>query len=260
VSTHPPIARHYVHIYDRLVTRHLTLLAIALTAIAVACTGNRPAAPPTATNGAATPVASAASSTAPAVPTATTNASPAATAVTTPTSAGSTTTPTVSTPPPPPTPIPTPRITPTPGIKGEPIASTSSLSRSELPLVEFSRGSTPVASLPIEVLPPDEFPVGFSGRPSLSEERGMLFWYAKMARGSFWMKDTHFDLAIAFVASDETIVDIVEMQRESTSVVTPKADYQYAIEAPAGWYLAHGVRLGDRAHLAFPLPSYLTNQ
>gem|GEM_PF-3376401 len=219
-------------------TRTLSLLAIAITAIAVACTSKAPdAATPTATGaGAAT---TSTSSTAPGA----TSTTPSTTATT---PAASATTVAVS--------------TNTPAIKGEPIASTSSLSRSELPLVQVTRGGTPVASLPIEVLPPDEFPVGFSGRPSIGEERGMLFWYAKMTRGSFWMKNTHFDLAIAFVSSDETIVDIVEMQRESTSIVTPKADYQYAIEAPAGWYLAHGVRLGDRAHLAFPLPSYLTNQ
>ena len=88
----------------------------------------------------------------------------------------------------------------------------------------------------------------------------MLFYYPKMARGSFWMNNTHFDLAIAFVADGEGVVDIVEMQRESTAIVTPKADYRYSIEAPAGWYLSKGVRLGDRARLAFPLPAYLTPQ
>ena len=158
------------------------------------------------------------------------------------------------------TPIATPSASPTPAITGQPIASTSALARDQLPLVEFVRDGKTVASLPIEVLPPSEYTIGFSGRPALSEERGMLFHYGKMGRGSFWMKDTHFDLAIAFVADGEGIVEIVEMQRDSTSIVTPKADYRYAIEAPAGWYLSKGIRLGDRARLAFPLPSYLTNQ
>lgn len=158
------------------------------------------------------------------------------------------------------TPIATPGITPTPAIPGQPIASTSTLTRAQLPLVEFVRGGQVIAALPIEVLPPAEFSIGFSGRPTLAEERGMLFYYPKMARGSFWMSNTHFDLAIAFVADGEAIVDIVEMQRELTTIVTPKADYRYAIEAPAGWYLSKGIRLGDRARLAFPLPAYLTPQ
>src|SRR5207253_2714575 len=112
--------------------------------------------------------------------------------------------------------------------------------------------------LPIEVPPPSEYQIGLSGRSSLGDERGMLFYYRQMNRQAFWMKDTHFDLAIAFVDSSERIVDIQEMQMESTAIVTPKADYQYAIEAPAGWYLQHRVGIGDSARLAFPLPSYLT--
>ena len=139
--------------------------------------------------------------------------------------------------------------------RSQPISSTVTLARSQLPIAEFSRGGQVIATLPIEVLPPSEFTIGFSGRPALSEERGMLFYYPKMARGAFWMNNTHFDLAIAFVADSEAIVDIAEMQRESTSIVTPKADYRYAIEAPAGWYLSKGIRLGDRARLAFPLPA-----
>ncbi|RLT27740.1 MAG: DUF192 domain-containing protein [Chloroflexi bacterium] len=234
-------------------TRIASVLAIIAAAILVACNSNTPAA--------AIPTASAPpAETSSATPGATATTPGAATAITTVVTGPTGTSVPVATPTAAPTPIPTPHITPTPAIKGEPIASTSSLSKSELPLVRFTRRDALVASLPIEVLPPDEFPVGFSGRPSIGDERGMLFWYQKMARGSFWMKNTHFDLAIAFVASDETIVDIVEMHRESTSIVTPKADYQYAIEAPAGWYLGHGIALGDHAHLAFPLPSYLTNQ
>lgn len=159
-----------------------------------------------------------------------------------------------------PTPIATPSASATPAIPGQPIASTATLARALLPPVEFVRNGQVIASLPIEVLPPKEFTIGFSGRPALTEERGMLFYYPKMTRGSFWMNNTHFDLAIAFVADSEAVVDIVEMQRESTSIVTPKADYRYAIEAPAGWYLSKGIRVGDRARLAFPLPSYLTQQ
>lgn len=147
-----------------------------------------------------------------------------------------------------------PSVTPTPAIAGQPIASTANIPRALLPTVEFSRGATLLATLPIEVPPREEYSIGLSGRQALYEERGMLFHYAAMARGSFWMKDTHFDLAIAFVDNNETIVDIFEMQAESTTVMTPRADYRYAIEAPSNWYLQRGVRVGDRARLAFTLP------
>jgi uncharacterized membrane protein (UPF0127 family) len=156
------------------------------------------------------------------------------------------------------TPIPvfTPTVTPTPAIAGEPIASTANIPRASLPVAEFSRAGNVVARLPIEVPPRTEYSVGFSGRRTLGDERGMLFYYADKG-GAFWMFNTHYDLAIAFVAADETIVDIQEMQAESTMHVNARADYKYAIEAPAGWYLKNGVRTGDRARLAFTLPPFL---
>jgi uncharacterized membrane protein (UPF0127 family) len=150
----------------------------------------------------------------------------------------------------------TPTVTPTPAIAGEPIARTANIPRGSLPVAEFTRAGNLVARLPIEVPPRDEYSVGFSGRRTLGDERGMLFYYADKG-GAFWMFNTHYDLAIAFVAADETIVDIQEMQAESTMHVNARAEYKYAIEAPAGWYLKNGVRTGDRAKLAFSLPPYL---
>jgi uncharacterized membrane protein (UPF0127 family) len=155
-----------------------------------------------------------------------------------------------------PTPVFTPSVTPTPAIAGEPIASTANIPRSSLPVAEFLRDGTVIARLPIEVPPRTEYSVGLSGRRTLGDERGMLFYYEDKG-GAFWMQNTHYDLAIAFVASDERIVDIQEMQAESTTLVHSRAEYQYAIEAHSGWYLKNGVRIGDRAHLAFDLPPYL---
>lgn len=149
-------------------------------------------------------------------------------------------------------------ITATPQIPGEPIASTANVSRAALPVAEFERADGTLARLPVEVPPPAEYSVGLSGRRAL-DERGMLFYYREAGRSAFWMKNTHFDLAIAFVAPGEQIVDIIEMRAEDTTIITPRADYQYAIEAPAGWYARQGVRIGDRARLTFPLPAYLTS-
>jgi uncharacterized membrane protein (UPF0127 family) len=152
----------------------------------------------------------------------------------------------------------TPSVTPTSAIAGEPIASTAAIPRELLPVAEFVRGSTLVARLPIEVPPREEYSVGFSGRRTLGDERGMLFYYQDKG-GAFWMYNTHYDLAIAFVAADETIVDIQEMQAENTMHVNSRGEYKYAIEAPAGWYLKNGVRTGDKARLAFSLPPYLAD-
>lgn len=126
----------------------------------------------------------------------------------------------------------------------EPTATTGSLPRADLPIVEFVRASGGSVCLPTEVLPRKEFTIGLSGRYEL-DERGMLFHFGGAGRGSFWMKNTHVDLSIAFVGADSRIVEIREMKAESLDYVTPGADYVYAIEAQPGWYARHGITVGD---------------
>ena len=118
-----------------------------------------------------------------------------------------------------------------------------------LPLAEFVRANAAGADaprLPIEVLPVGEFSIGLSGRRTLGE-RGMLFDYGTSGQeGAFWMKNTHIDLDIAFIDESLRIVSIRTMRAESEEYIYSSAPYQSAIEAPAGWYAAHGVREGDR--------------
>ncbi len=132
------------------------------------------------------------------------------------------------------------------GTAGEPVASTAAIPIERLPIAEFVRASGEPARLPIEVLPHGEFTIGLSGRRAFGE-RGMLFDYgAPGQEGAFWMKNTHIDLDIAFLDEGLRIVSIRTMRAESEEYVYSSAPYQSAIEAPAGWYAAHGVREGDR--------------
>ena len=155
-----------------------------------------------------------------------------------------------------PTPLPvvaTPSATAV-GATAEPVASTASIPPERLPVAEFLRanGSGEPPRLAIEVLPHGEFTIGLSGRRVLGE-RGMLFDYgAPGQEGAFWMKNTHIDLDIAFVDEGLRIVSIRTMRAESEEFVRSSAPYQSAIEAPAGWYAAHGVHEGDRVRYVPP--------
>ena len=126
--------------------------------------------------------------------------------------------------------------------------------------MEFVRADGSAVALPIEIPPRDEYGIGLSGRYALGE-RGMLFHYpdASDAR-AFWMKDTHVDLDIAFLGPDLAIREIFGMEAESLEIRRPAAPYQYAIEAPAGWYGRHGVRTGDRARFAFDTAAYAVGE
>jgi uncharacterized membrane protein (UPF0127 family) len=138
----------------------------------------------------------------------------------------------------------------------EPVASTASIPASELPLALMTAGDGSEHVLPTEVPGRNEYSIGLSGRLELGE-RGMLFWYPEPTTQSFWMRNTHYDLSIAFVDGDATIVDILLLEAESLETRAPGAAYRYAIEAPAGWFDARGIAIGDRAVLDFEVPDFL---
>ena len=150
----------------------------------------------------------------------------------------------------PPSPVPTHRP------NDDVVASTAAIPLEELPLIEFTDSSGRTVTLPVEVLPREEFSIGLSGRYHL-EGRGMLFYWGVPVRSGFWMKDTHIDLSIAFVDGDGRIADIREMEAESLDLVLAASVYHMAIEAPAGWYASNGLAIGDRARLTFALPAAL---
>lgn len=133
----------------------------------------------------------------------------------------------------------------------ETVASTYFVPTSELPLTRITTADGRTVDLPTEVPPTDEYGVGLSGRETF-EGRGMLFYYPGESGGpGFWMRNTHIDLDIAFIAGDGTILLIRQMTAESEEVHHPGRAYLAGLEAPAGWYEANGIREGDRVEFLF---------
>ena len=138
----------------------------------------------------------------------------------------------------------------------EPTASTGALPLQALPRIEFVRADGTAVALPVEIPPRGEYPIGLSGRHELGE-RGMLFHWDDGSRArTFWMKNTHIDLDVAFLGPDFVVLEILGMEAESLEFHTSAEPCQYAVEAPAGWYAAHGVRPGATARFRFDLADY----
>lgn len=95
---------------------------------------------------------------------------------------------------------------------------------------------------------PAERNVGLSGRRRLPENRGMLFlFHAPLPadRASFWMKDTHVPLSIAFIGESGRIFQIEDMTPLDLSPVCPTGPVYAALEVNAAWFAEHGVGVGD---------------
>ena len=83
---------------------------------------------------------------------------------------------------------------------------------------------------------PDLREVGLMNRTSLPTNSGMLFIFERKAGNCFWMKNTKLPLSIAFIADDGKIVNIEEMQADTTNNHCPKAPIRYALEMNKGWF------------------------
>ena len=114
--------------------------------------------------------------------------------------------------------------------------------------VEITTASGATVSLVAELAVTDEErAVGLMHRTRLQDGEGMLFFFARDTRLSFWMKNTLIPLSIAFIASDGTISEIRDMRPLDLTPVVSERSVRYALEVPQGWFDRVGVRPGDAA-------------
>ena len=81
-------------------------------------------------------------------------------------------------------------------------------------------------------------------RESMPDDRGMIFVYREEKPLSFWMKDTHIPLSIAFADRSGKIVKIKDMDPFSTAPVKSLYPAIYALEVNKGWFERNGVEVG----------------
>jgi uncharacterized membrane protein (UPF0127 family) len=95
----------------------------------------------------------------------------------------------------------------------------------------------------------DERVRGLMGRTSMPPDRGMLFIFDQRGSGAFWNMNTLIPLSVAYLESDGTIVDIQDMRPHTPGakpdLYPPAAPYLYALEVNQGWFVRHGVSVGD---------------
>ena len=77
---------------------------------------------------------------------------------------------------------------------------------------------------------------GLMRQQSLGYDRGMLFVFDSVDRGSMWMKNTPLPLDIVFVAPDSQVVNIARRTTPlSEEKITPEAPRKFVVEVRAGF-------------------------
>ena len=103
-----------------------------------------------------------------------------------------------------------------------------------LPIIELKTGIYRIQAELADT--PKAREVGLMNRTSMPTNSGMLFIFEQKAGHCFWMNNTKIPLSIAFIADDGKIVNIEEMQAETTNSHCPKAPVRYTLEMNQRWF------------------------
>ncbi|HEU5090206.1 MAG TPA: DUF192 domain-containing protein [Roseiflexaceae bacterium] len=94
---------------------------------------------------------------------------------------------------------------------------------------------------------------GLMFRTSMPEDYGMLFVFPTDETLTFWMRDTHIPLSIAFIDAGGRILNLDDMQPlDDKTFHTSNGMARYALEVNQGWFAAHGVQAGDVVDIQLP--------
>jgi uncharacterized membrane protein (UPF0127 family) len=91
---------------------------------------------------------------------------------------------------------------------------------------------------------PEQRSIGLMFRKDMPQSEGMLFVFEQAAEQCFWMKNTLLPLTAAFVADDGTIVNLADMQPQTTNEHCSTQPVRYVLEMNQGWFGKKRIRPG----------------
>lgn len=98
---------------------------------------------------------------------------------------------------------------------------------------------------------PEQRERGLMNRDSVPDGTGMLFVFPTTEERSFWMKDTHVALDVAFFDETYTIVSIKPLEPLDETLTDSEAPTAFALEVRQGWFAEHAIAVGAMAKVVF---------
>ncbi len=114
--------------------------------------------------------------------------------------------------------------------------------------IQIRVGDVPVVA---EVaLAPAKRRAGLMHRDGLRKGHGMLFVFPVVDNLAFYMKNTRFDLDLGYFDAGGVLFQVERMKAYDRRAVYSRKPALYALEVPAGFFAAGGIKIGDK--LALP--------
>lgn len=86
---------------------------------------------------------------------------------------------------------------------------------------------------------------GLMFREKMGQNEGMLFVFEAPIQICMWMKNTLLPLSVAFLEDDGRIVNIADMQPQTTDSHCADKPVRYALEMNQGWFGKRGLQAGS---------------
>lgn len=93
---------------------------------------------------------------------------------------------------------------------------------------------------------PGERQIGLMQRRDMPSGEGMLFVFDEPEVQCFWMKNTVLPLTAAFIADDGRIVNLADMQPQTTDNHCSDEPVRYVLEMNQGWFATKHIKPGFR--------------
>ncbi len=122
------------------------------------------------------------------------------------------------------------------------IGQTNANAQAKLPIKPLSIG---IYAIQAEVAATDAArQQGLMLRTKMGASEGMVFDFQAPAGVCMWMKNTLIPLSVAFIDSEGVIVNIEDMQPETTDSHCAKKTVRYALEMNQGWFKQKNIKPG----------------
>lgn len=114
----------------------------------------------------------------------------------------------------------------------------------DLPRIQLSAGMHLIDAQVAQS--PEQRQIGLMHRAQMPVTEGMLFVFEQPATQCFWMKNTLLPLTAAFVADDGRVVNLADMQPQTTDSHCSAEPVRFVLEMNQGWFAKRGVKAGSR--------------
>jgi uncharacterized protein len=92
---------------------------------------------------------------------------------------------------------------------------------------------------------PAEREQGLMFRERMGPNEGMVFLFEGPASVCMWMKNTLIPLSVAFIDENGKIINIEDMQPQTTDSHCAKKQIRYALEMNRGWFKQKNIKAGS---------------